>query len=485
MEGGDVKLSLKLTLWIVLGVTLVLSAFAALRVQRQITMFEADMKADHRAFGRALASAASEVAREHGRERALALIEDANLRESHMLVRWVGEAREEPVSQVEGVGEARRLVTQVPVRMPFGATGSIELSESLQKEGDHVRQTIVRAVISTLTTIAVCGMIILVFGWVFVGRPVDQLIGTARHVGAGDLSRRVRLAQRDEIGALANAMNSMCDDLAEARRHARAEHEARIRALEQLRHAERLATVGQLASGLAHELGTPLNVVQARARMIDRGESTGEHVLRDAQVIDEQTKRMTAIIRQLLDFARPRSPIRQPVVLQTLLGQSLALLEPLARRRDVKIVLDVPDDPIEVHVDGQQLEQVLANLVLNAVQARPKDGQVRVELSVTERLDPLRREPGTWARIAVEDHGEGMPQEVAAHVFEPFFTTKDVGHGTGLGLSVAWGIVTEHGGSIEVESEPQQGSRFSVYLPMTAAAAGPARSNELPSSVTA
>lgn len=479
------KLSLKLTLWIVLGVTLVLSAFAALRVQRQVTMFESDMQADHRAFGRALASAASEVAREHGEERALALIADANLRESHMLVRWVGEASGEPVSHVEGEGEARRLVTRVPVQMPSGAAGSLELSESLQKEGDHVRQTIIRAVISTLTTIGVCGIIILVFGWVFVGRPVDQLIGTARNVGAGDLSRRVRLAQRDEIGALADAMNSMCDDLAEARRHAKAEHEARITALEQLRHAERLATVGQLASGLAHELGTPLNVVQARARMIDRGESTGEHVLRDAQIIDEQTKRMTAIIRQLLDFARPRSPMRQPVVLQTLLGQSLALLEPLARRRGVRIALDVPDDPLEVHVDGQQLEQVLANLVMNAVQAGPKDGQVRVELSATERRDPLHPESDTWACIVVEDRGEGMPQEVAAHVFEPFFTTKDVGHGTGLGLAVAWGIVTEHGGSIEVESEAQEGSRFVVYLPMTATAAGAARSDEHPPSLSA
>jgi signal transduction histidine kinase len=460
------KLSLKLTLALVVAVAVVLAAFGVGRVERELTLFQTDMSADHRAFGRALASAVMEVARREGDERALELVQRANLREGGVDIRWVPEPTARTVSRVEETPSGRYLVTNVRLELPPPHSGSIQLTESMGDEDQYVDDTIRRTVLRTATTAGVCGVLILLLGWIFVGRPMNRLMDKARRVGAGDLTGPLRLRQRDEIGALAEEMNAMCDRLAEARATVAAETAARINALEQLRHADRLATVGKLASGLAHELGTPLNVVLARARMIERGESTGPQAADDARIIAEQTDRMTAIIRQLLDFARRRSVQREPTDLSALARRTLSLIEPIATKRG--IVLDGPsgESPV-VDVDGSQMEQVLTNLVINAVHAQPKGGNVRIRLEHARRAPPpdLGGEERRWLSLSVEDDGVGMAKEIREHAFEPFFTTKDVGEGTGLGLSVAWGIVREHGGFIEMWSEQGRGSRFTVYLP--------------------
>jgi signal transduction histidine kinase len=246
------------------------------------------------------------------------------------------------------------------------------------------------------------------------------------------------------------------------------ETEQRLAAGEQLRHADRLSTVGKLASGVAHELGTPLNVVSGRAKMIVRGQAIGPAVVESAQTIVEQSERMTQIIKQLLGFARRRQPQRKQESLRALAERTLALLRQMAEKAGITFAaLDGAPGPI-VEVDVSMVEQALTNLVVNAIQAMPTGGSIRVRVGV-EAASPPADLGGTQAEYAcvhVEDQGVGMTPDQMAHVFEPFFTTKEVGEGTGLGLSVAYGIVRDHGGWIGVASEPNQGSRFSIYLPL-------------------
>jgi signal transduction histidine kinase len=235
---------------------------------------------------------------------------------------------------------------------------------------------------------------------------------------------------------------------------------------EQIRHADRLSTVGKLAAGVAHELGTPLAVVSGRAKRIVRSgppAETGD----DARIIVEQADRMAAIIRQLLDFARRRGAVKAPADVGALARSTIGLLAPFAAKRGVMLRVDDASDATPIAVDAGQLQQALTNLIMNGVQAMSRGGELRVAIE-RARLTPPAAVGGAEASylvLRVVDQGVGIQPEHVAHVFEPFFTTKDVGEGTGLGLSVAHGIVAEHGGWIDVASEPGAGATFTVHLP--------------------
>jgi signal transduction histidine kinase len=222
----------------------------------------------------------------------------------------------------------------------------------------------------------------------------------------------------------------------------------------QLEHVTRLATLGTLASGIAHELGTPLNVVLARAKMIARGEVDGDAVKDNARMIVEQAERMTRIISELLDFARDRRPHQAPLVLDSAIAQACVLLQPIAE--DAKVAIEHVAAPhLTIQGDGSQLQQALTNLVLNGIQAMPRGGSLRV--GVEETPEDIR--------IFVEDEGVGIAKADREKIFKAFYTTKEPGKGTGLGLSVSDRIVKDHGGRILVESEVGRGSRFTIVLP--------------------
>jgi signal transduction histidine kinase len=343
-----------------------------------------------------------------------------------------------------------------------------------------------------------------VLGVWLVGRPIKTLINKARRVGAGDFSGRLQIPHAAEIGELATEMNLMSERLADAGKQLAAATTARIVAIEQLRHADRLSTVGKLASGIAHELGTPLNVVSGRAQLIAEsvqataGDRLGQAAILDVtdnvRIIVEQTRRMSAIIRQLLDFARRRGVQKASYDLRQLVAQTVSMLQPLAEKRGVTLAIEATTTPASAQVDASQIQQVLTNVVVNAIQSMPKGGMVTIALRPSSTQPPpgaeitqgeSRGEPAGFAggepsreglgtlsgfpcqqfEIAVTDQGDGIAAEVLPHVFEPFFTTKAVGEATGLGLSVAYGIVQEHGGFITVESELGRGSRFAIHLP--------------------
>jgi signal transduction histidine kinase len=266
---------------------------------------------------------------------------------------------------------------------------------------------------------------------------------------------------------LARALNSLCDQLREAQHKIDAEARARVAAMDQLRHADRLRTVGRLAAGLAHELGTPLNVVSGRAALISSGRLPDDEVHRSAVIIKSEADRIATIIRQLLDFARRNTPHRKPTDLVQLTRQTIQLLTPIAEKRQSHIDLQAPAHPLSLDLDSAQIQQVLTNLMVNAVESMPRGGPVQVTIDELAAAPPDQTppRPTPCVRLAVCDKGQGIAPEIQEQIFEPFFTTKDVGEGTGLGLSIAYGIVQEHGGWIEVESQPGQGSCFSVYLP--------------------
>lgn len=226
---------------------------------------------------------------------------------------------------------------------------------------------------------------------------------------------------------------------------------------EQLRKAERLAELGTLASGLAYEIGTPMNVIQGRAEyMMER--SSDEATKRGLRTIVSQVERITMLMQQLMAFAR-RSPLkRQALNLRYTTQETLDLFRERFTQHQTVVELACDEDCPPVLADPDQISQVLINLIVNAIHAMPNGGTLRLGLTATDGR----------AVLTVAATGKGIAKEHVAKIFEAFFTTKEIGKGLGLGLSVVKGIIDEHGGSIVVESEPGQGTTFTIHLPLFA-----------------
>lgn len=321
-----------------------------------------------------------------------------------------------------------------------------------------------RTGLSTIALIGALGVLGSVIAHYMLFKPIRQLVVMANAVGSGDYSGRLGFKRRDEIGALADEMDAMCDQLQAAGEAS----EAHITALEQLRHSDRVATLGRLASSVAHELGNPLNVIELRAHLITSGDvTTLEEAQHNARVIVEQTRRMTRIIGEILSFARVRPANITRLNLLPVLRQAIALSEHTSKKHRTSIVLDMPKTAIELDGDSDKLLQVFVNLVINGVEAMSGGGIVKVSVSHETRapVDDPYGEHRDYVCIDVLDHGPGMAEDVVAKVFEPFFSTKIANGGTGLGLSVAQGIAREHEGWISVTSTPGKGSCFRIYLP--------------------
>jgi len=227
-------------------------------------------------------------------------------------------------------------------------------------------------------------------------------------------------------------------------------------AVEQTRHSDRLSTVGKLAAGIAHELGTPLSIVAGHAQMIAGREVTGDAALDSARAIDREVTRIGRIVRQLLDFARRKGPEGTTCEPGDVARRCVQLLTPLAEHDGVHCAIEETTPPPRALIDEDSLQQVLTNLIVNAFQAMPSGGELTVAASRSD-ADPPR------VRVDVRDSGTGIPESVRERMFEPFFTTKQPGEGTGLGLAVVYGIVADHGGWITVDTS-ERGTTFSVFL---------------------
>jgi signal transduction histidine kinase len=227
---------------------------------------------------------------------------------------------------------------------------------------------------------------------------------------------------------------------------------------QQLRLTERLAELGTLAASMAHEIGTPMNVILGRAEQLLQ-RTDDETMKKGLTIITAQVERMTRLINQLLTFARRGPPNFRPVDLRDVVKNCLDAVEERLSRHCVRVVSEHDEELPHIHGDSDLMMQVLLNLVLNAVQAMPESGTLRVATA---------REGAHHIRLTVADTGHGIPPDVLPKIFEPFVTTKARGKGTGLGLTVVLGIVQEHGGSITVDSMPGQGTTFTLRLPRVA-----------------
>jgi two-component system, NtrC family, sensor kinase len=482
------RLTRKFIAALVIGVALVALVQGYLDYNREREVFDRQLQGEAKSLGRALANGVADVWTRDGEAAAQEFLRIATPKGERVQVRFVWPeakgrlAPKVPRDELEPMIQRREsvtisdhgagyLLTYIPLQLPDDRMGALEIKQSYEAFDSYARESLRNQIIGSVAAVAIAAILALALGVVFIGRPISKLASKARRVGTGDLSAPLELRQRDELGELANEINLMCERLAE-------EQGANARATEQLRHADRLTTVGKLASGLAHELGTPLNVVSGRAKLIADREVDGQDVVDSARVVAEQADRMTALIRQLLDFARPRALQPAPLNVTTLAARVCQLVATIARKAEVRLVAPAPDDALRIEADDGQLTQVLTNLIVNAIQAIDKrsesaasgDGPrtVTIVARTVDQVPPpyVGGPEQTWMAIEVRDTGAGMDDATRVRIFEPFFTTKQVGDGTGLGLSVSWGIVREHGGWIDVASELHKGSTFTVYLPM-------------------
>jgi nitrogen-specific signal transduction histidine kinase/ActR/RegA family two-component response regulator len=239
---------------------------------------------------------------------------------------------------------------------------------------------------------------------------------------------------------------------------------------EAMRQQERLAAVGQLAGGIAHDFNNLLASIILYAQLpLNRQPNLPDHVVRSLRTILEESNRAADLVQQILDFSRRALLETEPLDLVAFTERVMAVLR---RTIPESIELSLELHPVEciVEADPTRIQQALVNLAVNARDAMPDGGQLRIGVRATEILPgaspPVQgMEPGNWACITISDTGHGMTDDVQDHLFEPFFTTKGPGQGTGLGLSQVFGIISQHGGAIDVETAPDEGTTFALYLP--------------------
>jgi two-component system NtrC family sensor kinase len=331
-----------------------------------------------------------------------------------------------------------------------------------------------------LTALVVADLaIFIVFGRYLIARlitgPIDQLVEATEAVAAGGLQRRAPEAATRELDRLAESVNRMTDRLLDAQ-------SALVR-------AEKLASVGRLAAGIAHEVGNPLSAIGNYVEVLRRRGADPKMIA----AVEHETGRIDAIVRSLLTYAKPGAVNREPVDLAAVAKGAVELLHKQGVLRPVDIEVRADDPPPLVFGDRVALEQVLVNLLLNAVDAAGEGGRIVVSVAgavlgsdaeLPQRVtDPGQNAAGTRrlraagrhltgvadgtraAQVLVSDSGPGVPADLVNRIFDPFFTTKEPGRGTGLGLAIVQRIVEDHGGRVDVRRAREGGAGFAVTLP--------------------
>ncbi len=320
------------------------------------------------------------------------------------------------------------------------------------KEKAALTRALQRSIAIHMLSLVALLVVLVINAYLLVSRIVTMLTrfsAYAQRIAAGDFTPITpRRHYRDEFTELAIAINEMIKELSN-----------REAALIQ---THKMRAIGTLTAGVAHELNNPMNNIMLTAHMLMEENATLSEPERLEMLTDvaDETNRAKHIIANLLDFARESAATIQTLELEKLLKDTIRLAENQVRMSGIKIELQVTESLPAIHGDGQKLQQVFLNLILNAVDASPKGSKIQVIAL------PYDKAPDHVA-IKVVDYGHGIPRHVLSSIFDPFFTTKAKGHGTGLGLSVSQGIVAKHGGKIVVSSEEGSGSIFTVLLPVT------------------
>jgi two-component system, NtrC family, sensor kinase len=355
--------------------------------------------------------------------------------------------------------------------------GVVDITYSLDDVNKSLRAHVVNMIAVSVGFILLVSLSV---GWLLhrmIYVPLTDLERGARRLATGNFDKPIPVRGDDEFGSLAKSTNAMMVNVKKSHEELagwveKLEEKVKERT-EELRLAEaevargeKLASIGQLAAGIAHELNNPLTGVLTFTSLLRQKMPEGSADAEDLDLVIRETKRCASIIRRLLDFAREKTPEKALVNLNQLVVDTVRFVERSAALQQVEIVTELDDDLPQLSVDGDLIKQVLMNILVNAQQAIDGPGRV----TVRSRLLPARKlpgggEPAPVVEIAISDTGCGIPAANLQRIFDPFFTSKEVGKGTGLGLSVSYGIVRSHGGEIEVESTVGEGSTFRILLP--------------------
>jgi signal transduction histidine kinase len=347
---------------------------------------------------------------------------------------------------------------------PIGAVQAFQEEAFIEEAASAARRSVI---FLTGTMIFAASIIVFIVIRTAVGRPIAGLAASFADVASGDLAARAPVRTDDELGNLAREFNTMCERLEDARRTLIANEEERRRIEASLRNAERLASVGRLAAGLAHEIGTPLGVIVGRAESLRKKLVGNDRAQRSLQIITGQIERISTTVKGMLDYSRARDLNPAPTSLPDVLGKVIEFLEDRFQSGSIEVQTEFVRGLPPVPADADRLYEVFLNLTVNAIDAMPGGGRLAVRVRTEERSRPGRPGPvRAYAAVTFEDAGCGISPKDLERIFDPFFTTKEVGKGTGLGLSISYGIVQEHGGWIEAESTIGAGTRITVLLPL-------------------
>jgi len=351
--------------------------------------------------------------------------------------------------------------------------GILHIDLSLAKVKAQIASLHTSALFSAILTIASLSVAFWLLISRQVSRPVALLMQTMRRVEGGDLSARVKVTARDDLGRLGESFNYMIQSLQEAKRALEAEHQR------QLEQAQKMASLGQLASAIAHEVKNPLAGVSGAMQVLAEDYPPDDPKREIIEEMLHQIKRLDKTVKDLLSYARPASPEPVPCNPHDLIERTLLFIRQQVRDSQVTIVTDYAENLPPIHADPRQIQQVFLNIALNAIEAMPEGGTLTITTRVAGGRSPAKsgqgeqgsspvaghRSPVTdFVEVSITDTGHGIPPEDLERVFQPFFTTKH--KGTGLGLSICQKIVEQHGGTIHIESDAGKGTTVFVRLPV-------------------
>jgi two-component system NtrC family sensor kinase len=317
-----------------------------------------------------------------------------------------------------------------------------------------------------------CCVVLCIILWKLIIKPITLLAEGMEKVTKGELDHRIEINTKDEMGMLARTFNEMTKELKVARERlenwakeleeeVKKKTEEIRKGQEQMIHTEKLASLGRMAAGVAHELNSPLTGIVTFAHlMLQRIPPENKMDREDLEVIIEQAERCSKIIKGLLGFSRALPAEKSDIRINDTIRHVIDMVKNQAKFHNIKIITDLSPDLPEIKGDASQIQQVYMNLLINAADAMNDRGEIRI----ATRL--IKEDGVDYIEIEFTDNGPGIPEEYMGRLFEPFFTTKPVGKGTGLGLSVSHGIVRKHGGHIIVKSKVGEGTTFLIRLPV-------------------
>lgn len=339
-------------------------------------------------------------------------------------------------------------IAEEPV--PLTEIGRVRIGLSL-KELNRAISAIRQKILLTALLLIFLGSLLAVLFSRRITMPIQKLSEGARIIGEGDLDHKIEITSSDEIGRLAERFNQMSQNLKDK--------------LTQMVNQEKLASIGRLASGVAHEIGNPLSSILIDAKLLRERLKEDPEARESLEAIIDQAARMKGIMRNLLDFSRPPAVELELVDIKEIMNRTMALISHQLRKGRVELSLEVPQNLPRVKANKDQLIQVFINLTMNALEAMPTGGDLRI-LAQRSTTNHRPSAEADLLEISFTDTGVGIPRENLDKIFDPFFTTKPLGQGTGLGLAISYQIIRKLGGNIEVESMQGKGTTIIIKLPL-------------------